>query len=140
VTDLALVAGKLQNLREHLARAHERRPTDLVDFSTDKILQDALAMSLLVALQEAVDIAFHMIADEGWGIARSYADGFSTLAEHGVLSAELAHELGNVARLRNRLTHGYATVDFERLWSETPAGLDTLERFAAAVAGHLSQH
>lgn len=36
--------------------------------------------------------------------------------------------------LRNRLAHGYGSVDVERLWQELPAGLDALDRFAAAIA------
>jgi uncharacterized protein YutE (UPF0331/DUF86 family) len=34
---------------------------------------------------------------------------------------------------RNRIAHGYASVDVERLFTETPAGLDALERYAVAL-------
>jgi uncharacterized protein YutE (UPF0331/DUF86 family) len=36
--------------------------------------------------------------------------------------------------LRNRLAHGYASVDHERLWNELPQGLDALQRLVDAVA------
>ena len=37
------------------------------------------------------------------------------------------------ARLRNRIAHGCASVDVERLWQELPDGLHTLELFVAAI-------
>jgi uncharacterized protein YutE (UPF0331/DUF86 family) len=52
--------------------------------------QDAVGMSLLVAVQDALDIALHMASDEGWGVPASYADSFTVLASHGVIDAPLA--------------------------------------------------
>jgi len=39
-----------------------------------------------------------------------------------VIDDDLARRLGGISSLRNRVAHGYASVDFERLWRETPAG------------------
>lgn len=91
-------------------------------------------MSFLVAMQEAIDIAFHMVTDEGWGIPSSYADGFSVLAERGVIDRTLAESLARMVALRNRIAHGYASVDVDRLWTELPVGLDALDAYAGAVA------
>lgn len=91
-------------------------------------------MSLLVAIQEAIDIAFHIAADEGWGVPASSPEAFEVLARNHVLSAALAQEMAKAASLRNRIAHGYAAVDLPRLWGEIPAGLDALDRFAASVA------
>ncbi|MBI2216967.1 MAG: hypothetical protein HYU51_06675 [Candidatus Rokubacteria bacterium] len=71
MTDTVLVLHKLTTMREHIARARRRRPATPDALRTDVDLQDALAMSLLVAIQEAADIAFHITADEGWGIPSS---------------------------------------------------------------------
>jgi hypothetical protein len=38
---------------------------------SDDVLLDALALSVLTSVQEAIDIAFHMATDEGWGIPAS---------------------------------------------------------------------
>mgnify|MGYP001586846226 FL=1 len=91
-------------------------------------------MSLLVATQEAVDVALHIAADEGWGIPGSYAAAFDLLAERGVVDRALATELGRIVTLRNRIAHGYASVDVDRLWREIPAGLASFDRFATAIA------
>ena len=133
MTDPVLVLRKLALLREHLARAVRRCPDDVEVLKADVERQDALALSLLVSIQEAIDLAFHIVADEKWGVPASYADGFEMLATHGVVSRELATSMIGAAALRNRIAHGYATVDLERLWRELPAGLTALSAYADAV-------
>ncbi len=70
----------------------------------------------------------------GGGGPSSYAEGFELLARHTVIDPELADELARVVGVRHRLAHGYAGIDADRPWSELPAGLDTLDRYALAIA------
>jgi len=134
MTDAELVMRKLAVMREHVTRARRRRPADVVTLRADVDLQDALSMSILVAIQEAIDIAFHVVADEGWGAPASYAESFESLARHGVMDIALADALTRGVGLRNRLAHAYATLDIDRLWTDLPAGLDALDRYAEAIA------
>ena len=137
MTEPALVLRKLMLLREHVARARRRRPPDLATWRGDVDRQDALGMSVFVALQEAIDIAFHIAAEEGFGVPASNAEAFELLGRRGVISSELAVWMSNGAALRNRIAHGYASIDADRLWAELPGGLDALERYAASVAAFL---
>jgi uncharacterized protein YutE (UPF0331/DUF86 family) len=137
MTDAELVARKLTVLREHLERMKRRRPNDLEELRSDVERQDALALSVLVVVQEATDIAFHVCADDGWGLPATYREGFEMLARHGVIDAALASSLAGATHLRNRIAHGYATVDVERLWRDVPTGVAAFEAFAAAIARHL---
>lgn len=140
MTDQTLVLAKLTTLREHADRMERRRPATLDAFRADVDRQDALALSLVVALQEAADVALHIASDEGWGVPSSYADSFEVLARRGVITAELAQRMGAIASLRNRIAHGYGTVDFERIWREAPAGVAALRELAAAIAAFLGTH
>jgi uncharacterized protein YutE (UPF0331/DUF86 family) len=137
VTDANLVLAKLGTLNEQIARMERRRAIDLELFRDDLDRQDALAMSLLVALQEAADVAMHIASDEGWGVAPSYAESFHRLAQHGIIDAALAAKLANIASLRNRIAHGYTSMDFERLWRETPGGIETFRDYASRVAAYV---
>ena len=136
MTDAALVLAKLSTLREHTDRMDRRRPPDMEAFRADVDRQDALALSLVVAVQEATDIALHIASDEGWGVPSSYADSFDLLARHGVIQPALAARMG-MTTLRNRVGHGYGSVDFERVWRETPGGVVTLREFAGAIARYV---
>jgi uncharacterized protein YutE (UPF0331/DUF86 family) len=134
MTDAPLVLRKLSLLLEHVKRARRRSSIDPETFRADLDRQDAAALSFLVAVQEAVDIALHLAATEGWGVPASYGDAFDTLARQGALEVSHAQLLRQAVAVRNRLAHGYASVDIDRLWRELPAGLDTLERFAEVIA------
>jgi uncharacterized protein YutE (UPF0331/DUF86 family) len=137
VTNVALVARKLAVLEEHLRRLRDRRPPNPEAFEADTLLQDAVAMSLLIVVQEAMDIALHMASDEKWGLPATYREAFALLSSHGVISPELAASLGAAAQLRNRIAHGYASLDAERLWSELPRGVAAFAEFAKAVVSFL---
>jgi uncharacterized protein YutE (UPF0331/DUF86 family) len=139
VTDTAIVLRKLTVLREHAHRVAQRRPSDAEAYARDIDCQDATAMSLFVAIQESVDIAMHIAADDGFGIPGSYGDAFQLLAANGVIRLELAQTLAGMAGLRNRIANGYASVDPVRLWSEIPAGLRALSAFAQAIAVHVGK-
>lgn len=134
MTDEELVLRKLAVLEEHLDRASRRRPSSLDALKGDDLVQDALAMCVLVAIQEAIDIAFHIVADEGWGLPSSNAEAFERLAQNSVIDTDLATQMASATGLRNRIAHGYASVDVERLWHELPTGLASLEQFAQKVA------
>jgi uncharacterized protein YutE (UPF0331/DUF86 family) len=134
LTNVALVARKLAVLQDHAQRLGQRRPATAEALRADALLQDAIGMSILVVVQEAMDIALHMASDEGWELASTYRDAFVVLARHGVISDELAASLGGAVQLRNRIAHGYASVDVERLWSELPAGIASFAEFARAIA------
>ncbi len=137
MTDVGIVLAKLTTLREHVDRMERRRPTTAEAFGADVDRQDALALSLLVALQEAADIALHMASDEGWGVASSYADSFDLLARRRVIEPDLARRLVGIASLRNRVAHGYGSVDFGRIWRETPDGILALRQYAAVIAAYV---
>jgi uncharacterized protein YutE (UPF0331/DUF86 family) len=132
--DAALVARKLAQLRHQLDRARDKRPADAASFLNDEDAQSLVALAIFVAIQEAIDLAFYIIAAKGWGAPASYAETFSLLADRGVIDRALAQELSATVKVRNLVAHGYASIEPERLWNDLPAGLDALDRYAADVA------
>lgn len=139
MTDPLLVTRKLALMREHLARLRRRRPDTVDQLRADEDRLDALSMSVLVVVQEAIDLAFHIASDEGWGVPSTYRAGFELLASRGLVTADLASRLVAAARLRNRIAHGYASVDVELLWRELPDGITAFEELAVAVAAFAAQ-
>lgn len=139
MTDAALVLHKLQRLLAQVTVTRARRPADEHVLANDHVLRDALALAFMVTLQEAIDIAYHVVADEGWGVPDSHRAAFDLLASHGVLAGTLALDLSAAAAMRDRIAHGYASVDHQRLWRELPDALRALDDFAAAVATWLPE-
>lgn len=132
-----LVTKKLGSLRDQVLRLKDRRGADASEFARSRDLQDATAMSFVVATQEAIDIALHVVSEEVLGTPGTYAESFRLLAHNKIVLADLAQRLSDLVRVRNRIVHGYATVDQQRFWNELPLGIATLEEFAASIAAWL---
>jgi len=127
--------------RRHLARATARleqaaalveRP--LGDFLDDVQGRDLASFYLLLAVQEAVDLAAHWVSDAGWPSPPDAGSTFDLIADRGGIDRDLATRLRAAVGLRNRIAHGYDDLDHERLHREFVEGAAALRRFFAAVA------
>lgn len=67
--------------------------------------------NLIVAIEGCLDLSNHLISRNGLRIPNDYADTFGVLGEADVLDADLARDLAEMARFRNRLVHLYWDVD-----------------------------
>jgi uncharacterized protein YutE (UPF0331/DUF86 family) len=134
VVDTNLVAAKLRELAERIARVRLHCPPEAADLAADADALDLVSFNLMLAVQACVDLASHLISDEDWSPAETYAEAFQRLHEHGVLSRETADILGSATGLRNVVAHGYADVDPELIHRAAVHGLADLERFAAEVS------
>jgi uncharacterized protein YutE (UPF0331/DUF86 family) len=114
------------------AGAAYERPLD--ELRADGAGRDLAAFHLFLAVQEAIDLAAHWVADAGWTPPDDVGSTFDVLAAHGAIERQLADEMRAIVRVRNRIAHGYASVDHDRIHAEAPAGIASLRRFLAAVA------
>jgi len=128
---LALRLAKLEQCVVGL-RALAKTPKDT--FVRDVALQAQGERWLHLAVESALDIAHHVLADRGGQPPPTYRDAFLQLERLGVLDAELAGRMADWAGLRNVLVHLDVAVDHARLHDIMAHDLDDLERFAAAVA------
>lgn len=134
MVDRDLVAGKLSELAEHLARVRARRRATAEELRRDRDALDLVAFNLMLAVQACADIASHFIADEGWAAAPSLGAAFERLRDQGVISAPVCQALTRAVGLRNVVAHGYAGVRPETIHAAATAGLADLEAFAREVA------
>lgn len=132
--DERLLETKLGRLRARLERARAKLPASREDFESDVDAQEIVSFNLLLAVQEALDLAAHWIADAGWEVPTTAREHFEILASHGVVQRDLARDLALCAGARNLIAHAYGTLDFGRLYAETPRALQTLERLAGVLA------
>lgn len=91
-----------------------------------------------VAVQGAIDVANHIIAEDSPWTPEDYGSTFTTLARMGVIDASLAERLRDAAGLRNVIVHLYLEVDIERLLSALDH-LDDLEEFSTAIEAYLTR-
>ncbi len=138
VVDRDVVLAKLGELADQIARVRALCPLTPDELAADRDVRDLVAFNLMLAVQCCLDVASHIIADEGWRAATTLAGAFERLAAHSVLSRGTAEALGKAAGLRNVVVHGYAGVNVKFLHHAATAGLSHLGAFAREVAGWIA--
>ncbi len=89
--------------------------------------------TLQLAAQAALDVASHIVSDEGLGEPATNRDLFGLLARHRWIDAALATKLEDMAGFRNVVVHGYAEVDLTVVEDVVKNHLDDLLAFAEAI-------
>lgn len=96
-----------------------------------------IAHTLQLAIQEALDVASHIVSDDRLGEPRTNRELFTLLEKAGWIEEELADRLRNMAGFRNLLVHGYAAVDLSVLEEILAERLGDLDAFAVAVRARI---
>jgi uncharacterized protein YutE (UPF0331/DUF86 family) len=93
--------------------------------------------TLQIAIQAAIDVASHIVADERLGEPETNRQLFGLLAGGGWLAEDLAATCERMAGLRNVLVHGYQIVDLAILREVVEDRLDDLLTFAQRIRAQL---
>ena len=101
-----LLAAKLAELSDRVQRVKTHAPQSVGHLKADRDKLDLVAFNLMLSVQICADIASHVIADEGWPVARTLAEGFTRLEERGILKPSTAESLRRAVGLRNVVAHG----------------------------------
>ncbi len=129
-----VVAQKVATARQRLQAADEIFARPLEGFLRDEPARDLACFYLFLTIQESIDIAAHWVADADWGTPDDVGGVFDVLRDKGLIDPELAQGMRGVTGLRNRIAHGYGSLDPDRIWAEYRPGSKILRRFLAAVA------
>jgi uncharacterized protein YutE (UPF0331/DUF86 family)/predicted nucleotidyltransferase len=146
-THRMIAAGVVRRLRERIAevkvdvvarkvaRASARlNDAGAAEFLSDVKSRDLASFYLFLAIQECIDLAAHWVSDAGWNVPEDAGATWDLLAEHGAMEEELALALRGAVGLRNRIAHGYASVDHARVHEEYRGGSEALRRFLSLVS------
>src|SRR5713101_6421506 len=113
------------SLDEYRARLYERK-------AAERLLQEAI--------EAALDVNAHVIAEAGAAVPDDYYGGFVKLGDLGVLARDLALSLAPSAGLRNRLVHEYEGLDDGKVLASIRVLLDLYPRYIQGIERHLGSH
>lgn len=102
-------------------------------FASRSINEAAAVHLLQTAISALIDIANHVIAREGLGIPRRYADTVNILTDAKILPAERKDTFLKMVRFRNRAVHFYDEIDPSEVFSILENDLDDFEAFLAPI-------
>jgi uncharacterized protein YutE (UPF0331/DUF86 family) len=133
-----VIARRLLSLTESLKELERPAAGDARALAGDSILRAAVERWLQVAIEACIDVAYHVVASEGWTPSESGRAAFAALAAHGKIPFDLSTRLGSAAALRNLLVHDYVSIDLERLARVVREDLDDLRAFARIAAAWIA--
>ena len=128
-----LLLKKALQVRQRLARIRAALPARAEDVLADEKLEAFLAFNIFLLIQDAVDLATHVVAERGLAVPASQREAFEALASAGLVSKETAAAMGQVASLRNRIAHAYGDLDPVRMVREAPVGLAHVDNLLAEL-------
>jgi uncharacterized protein YutE (UPF0331/DUF86 family) len=124
-----LLLRKILACRERIDRLRAAIPAQAEAVATDERLEAFLSFHLFLLIQDAVDLAAHLVAERGLAVPASQRESFEALARAGVLTSKSAEAMARLASLRNRIAHSYGDLDVVRMARELPVGLTDAQHF-----------
>jgi uncharacterized protein YutE (UPF0331/DUF86 family) len=133
VVDRDLVIAKAASVRVRLDRIAAKTGFDLQVFLGDIDRQDIVAFNLSLAVENCIDIAAHIISENGWGVPGSASEMFSLLRDKGMLDLELTERMIKAVGLRNLIVHEYGKIDLKMPFATVRDDLTDFDSYLAQI-------
>jgi uncharacterized protein YutE (UPF0331/DUF86 family) len=127
------VRHHVQYVRSNLPKLRQLRDEGREAFTSRSVNEAAAVHLLQTSIAALIDIANHVIAREGLGIPRSYADTVKILTDEKILPAERRDTFLKMVRFRNRAVHLYDEIDPGEVFTILENDLDDFEAFLAPI-------
>jgi len=99
--DKDILLAKAAATRRHLKRVVEKRNVDIETFIQDIDRQESILFNLQMAIQNCIDMAAHIISEEGLGMPGSTSEMFYLLEENGYLDHAITEKMIKAVGFRN---------------------------------------
>ncbi len=129
-----LIRSRCAEIEDSLNRLEEFRSVPRDVFLANRDMLDIACYRLLIAIEAALALCFHVSAKHLHQVPEEYARCFGLLHQAGILPADLTERLQHMARFRNLLVHVYWKVDDEQVYDIVHDQLDDLRAFTAVIA------
>lgn len=131
--DKEILLSKADKVHRHAKRVKEKRPASMQEFLSALDLQDIILFNLQMAIQNCIDMASHVISDEGLGVPGSTNEMFYLLQENGYIPQDLTEKMVAAAGFRNLVVHEYSKLDLEEVYKIARDHIDDLPEFVKAL-------
>ena len=125
-----VVIAKAAGIRRCILRAREEHSAAGKNFAEDITRQDAAVVNVARGIEQAIDLANHLVRRFQLGAPRTSAESFELLRGAGMIDLDLSGRLSRMVGFRNMAVHQYAQLDMAIVESVIARGLDDLTAFA----------
>lgn len=124
----------VSHLRTSVARLQELSSLPKDQFLNDSDKIGSSKYYFIVAIESCIDMANHIISQNGYRAPEDYSDTFTVMEEAGAIEKEFSNVLGQMAKFRNRLVHLYWEVDDTLVFEYLRTHLGDFKRFLNALS------
>ncbi|MFZ4858326.1 MAG: type VII toxin-antitoxin system HepT family RNase toxin [Desulfuromonadaceae bacterium] len=133
VVDRNILVAKVTTIEKCINKVKEKRSASIDEFMVDEDSQDIVLFNLMQAIQGCVDMAAHIVSDEGYGMAGCMNDFFYLLRGRNIISVYLQEKLISAVGFRNLVVHEYAKLNLNQVYYIATHGIGDLEEFVSIV-------
>ena len=137
MADSDLILARAGSVRSHLKRVFEKRNVDLDGFLKDIDRQESILFNMQMAVQNCIDIAAHIISENGLGVPGSTTEMFYLLEKHGYLNHDLAGRMVKAVGFRNLIVHEYGKIELEHVYEIAQDDIKDLNEYLKAIINKL---
>ncbi len=130
---ISIVYKKISLIQKNLSRLQKKQHLSKQDFLSDDDAKDVVLHNLQHAIQGCIDIAAHVVSDEGWGTPGSLSELFYFLEDHKIIPPELVENMVPMAGFRNLVVHQYGDVDYSHVYALYQNRLGNIEQFVDSI-------
>jgi len=121
-------------MQKHANRIKAKRNVGLQDFLQDLDRQESVLFNLQMAIQNCIDLAAHIVAEEGLGVAGSTNELLYLLEEQGYIGQDITERMIRAVGFRNLIVHEYGKLDLEMVFRVSHEDVEDLERFCRELS------
>ncbi len=133
MVDKDLVLSKASSVKRHLNRIKEKRDIDLQTFLKDLDRQESILFNLQMAIQNCIDIAAHIISEEGVGVPGSTNEMFYLLEDNGYISVDITEKMVKAVGFRNFIVHEYGKIELKQVFEVAKREIEDLEKYLVSI-------
>jgi len=137
MVDKDLVLSKASSVKRHLNRIKEKRDIDLQTFLKDLDRQESILFNLQMAIQNCIDIAAHIISEEGVGVPGSTNEMFYLLEDNGYISVDITEKMVKAVGFRNFIVHEYGKIELKQVFEVAKKEIEDLEKYLLSIFSKL---
>lgn len=129
-----LIRERCTEIDESLKRLYQIAQCKKEEFLSNQDLKDIACYRLLVAIEAALSLCYHICAKKLKKVPEEYAECFAFLGQAGIIPMDLSSNLQNMARFRNLLVHMYWKIDYEKVYKILHDDVHILSIFENQIA------
>jgi uncharacterized protein YutE (UPF0331/DUF86 family) len=139
MVDIETVTSILGNLRQYLLKLSMLASLPEAEFVADFTKVESAKHLLQISVECCLDIAHHIVADEGYRTPVDYYDTFTVLCEQGILPESFLPTLRQMVSFRNRVVHLYWDVDDATVYRIVHQDLDDFETYISYILEYIQR-